>query len=272
MKLQFVFLLLFSILTGCDRERDLDPALLGGNHLRDPAAVLAPADRRMLEKQLALFERETGVDLRVITVELGAGASLEEFTRENLKLHAPVASPRPRGGSADGGTALLIYDARQGHLRVEIGYALEQIFPDAFVGFLIREHARYLFDEGRPAEALLFTVRILRDQIRSAVLRGDLRGPSQNTLAGYAHGGAGASDRAPLGGKTLDPFASSSRSKPLAGSIALGSPLYGRAGSSVESAYQHYLAWLAAGRFETDLALFTAETRSFLAEWPMTPG
>ncbi len=39
-----------------------------------------------------------------------------------------------------------------------------------------------------------------------------------------------------------------------------------------EGTYRLYLDWLAAGRFDPDLAIFTPETRRFLSSWPMTRG
>ena len=72
MRIPIAFLLLFLLIAGCGRR--IDPGLdsIYEGYLRDRASILAPAERQMLEKQLGLLERETGVDLRVVTTELGA--------------------------------------------------------------------------------------------------------------------------------------------------------------------------------------------------------
>jgi hypothetical protein len=218
------------------------------------AAQLVPArEEAALEKELALTQRETGVQLYFATAALGAEASLERSALETFAaLHEAALAP--------GRGALLLYDAARGRLRIEVGYELEELFSDARVGELIDEHARPLFDSGAVATALRLTLRILRDELRRASLAGASAAPPAPLL--FASGGGGASGDAPLGAHALRAFDRGA---------AVAPPREGPA-ASVEASYERYLTWLARGRFETDLALFTPRTRAFLARWPMTPG
>ncbi len=237
---------------GACAERN-PPAL----RVHDAATLLPASTMAALEKELALTHRETGVQLHVATAELGAEASLEQAAVEALAaLYDAAPDPSGRG-------ALVFYDTHGQRLRLEVGYELEELFSDARVGELIDDHARYLFDSGAVEAALLLTVRILRDELRGTALfdAGTPPAPAVRALL-FASGGAGASGDAPLGAHALEPFERGAGAAPPRAVPAAG----------VEASYERYLAWLARGRFETDLRLFTPATRAFLARWPMTPG
>src|SRR5262249_2539840 len=127
-------------------------ALQQGSSIRDGGRVLEPAELAVLDEQIALLARTTGIDLRIVTVK-GEGGSLEE--------RAGAAFDAQRIGERNGRGLLLYYDLALRELRIEIGYELERYFPDALLGYLLREHARYLFDANDPALALLLTLRML---------------------------------------------------------------------------------------------------------------
>lgn len=262
--------LLVAAATGCQPAAK---STSSGILLNDRAEIFSSDERAMLANQLDLLLRETGVELNVETVELEPGADLERYTTEQFDRDATDGNGSRR---AHAGAARMVFDATQGTLRLAVGYSLEQLLPDAYVGFWIREHSRYLFDANQPAKALLFAVRMLRDRIRSEALVGNFRVDEDESPRRFEHGGAGASEDAPLARGELDPFADRSPSilTVAHSSLGMGPRLlsYANPGETVEATYRNYLAWLAAGRFETQLTLFTPSTREFLRDWPMTPG
>jgi uncharacterized protein len=85
---------------------------------------------------------ESGVDVRFAFVPDTGGRSIEQL--------AVIWSTRLRigGKTREERGVLLLYDMRDQRLKVEVGYGLEAYFPDAFVSYLMREHARLFFDSG----------------------------------------------------------------------------------------------------------------------------
>jgi uncharacterized protein len=96
-------------------------------------AGIIPADRaRALEQRLADFERETGHQLAVLTIPTLAGDSLEDFSirvAENWKVG--------QKGFDNGAILVVVRDDRK--LRIEVGYGLEGVLPDAIASRIIRE-------------------------------------------------------------------------------------------------------------------------------------
>lgn len=225
--------------------------------VHDSAGLLDAPDRARVEKRLWLLYRQSGIDAHA---EFVRGLADEELAAVAARRFASLDIG---AGHDEGRGLLLLYDVDGERLRIEVGYGLEGFFPDAFVGYLIHEHARYLFDAGNPADALLLTIRMVEYRIQLAMLGGGFDPSFVRTLraARYGSGGAGAAEPVGAGRGALEPLA---RSMPAPWRARFA------AGETVEESYQRYLAWLAAGIFEPDLTLFTDETRAFLRGWPMT--
>jgi uncharacterized protein len=96
-------------------------------------AGLIPADRaRALEERLARFEAETGHQIAVLTVPSLKGDSLEDFSirvAESWKIG--------KKGFDNGAILLIARDDRR--LRIEVGYGLEGVMPDAIASRIIRD-------------------------------------------------------------------------------------------------------------------------------------
>src|SRR5262249_31010083 len=84
---------------------------------------------------------------------------------------APPPPPRARAAARrEERGVVLFYDAASQRLRMEIGYGLEEYFPDAFVSYFIDAHARAFFAAGDPTLGLGFGLRLLHRRIREAAL------------------------------------------------------------------------------------------------------
>jgi hypothetical protein len=96
-------------------------------------AGLIPADRaQALEERLARFEAETGHQIAVLTISSLKGDSLENFSirvAESWKIG--------KKGFDNGAILLIARDDRR--LRLEVGYGLEGVMPDALASQIIRE-------------------------------------------------------------------------------------------------------------------------------------
>ena len=86
---------------------------------------LIPADRaRALEERLARFEAETGHQIAVLTIPSLKGDSLEDFS-----IRVAEAWKIGKQGFDNGAILLIARDDRK--LRIEVGYGLEGVMPDA---------------------------------------------------------------------------------------------------------------------------------------------
>ncbi|MGH7845112.1 MAG: TPM domain-containing protein [Candidatus Binatia bacterium] len=96
-------------------------------------ARLMPAERAYrLEERLAQFERETGHQIAVLTIPSLEGDSLEDFSirvAEKWKIGEK--------GFDNGAILLIVADDRK--LRIEVGYGLEGVLPDAIASRIVRE-------------------------------------------------------------------------------------------------------------------------------------
>src|SRR5262245_30888634 len=96
-------------------------------------AGLIPADRaRALEERLARFESETGHQIALLTVPSLEGDSLEDFG-----IRVAEAWKIGKKGFDNGAILLIVRDERK--LRIEVGYGLEGVLPDAIASRIIRE-------------------------------------------------------------------------------------------------------------------------------------
>jgi uncharacterized protein len=96
-------------------------------------AALIPADKaRDLEERLARFEAETGHQIAVLTIPSLKGDSLEDFS-----IRVAEAWKIGKKGFDNGAILLVARDDRK--LRIEVGYGLEGVMPDAIASRIIRE-------------------------------------------------------------------------------------------------------------------------------------
>jgi hypothetical protein len=226
--------------------------------LTDRAGLIPRSEVRNYNQYLDWLRRESGVDLRTLIVRETGDRSLEEFS---------VGAMRDLGvGRETGGRGMLIvYDAGKQAMRVEVGPKLEGILPDAFVGYLMREHVKAFFGAGRPELGLRTTLFMIHWRIRMARL-GEEYDPSFEEFVRDVRrlaSGGGASGRIPLDTKLAGFINTSGDSAARA---------YFRPQPTVEEAYRRDLEWLALGGGQTDVPLFTPASQAFLRDrLPLSP-
>jgi uncharacterized protein len=127
-------------------------------------AGLIPTDRaRALEEQLARFEQETGHQIAVLTIPSLKGDSLEDFSirvAENWKIG--------KKGFDNGAILLVARDDRR--LRIEVGYGLEGVLPDAIASRIIREVITPRFRSGDYAGGIEAGVEAILKVTRGEIL------------------------------------------------------------------------------------------------------
>ncbi|NLC70598.1 MAG: TPM domain-containing protein, partial [Desulfuromonadaceae bacterium] len=138
--------------------------------------------------------------------------------------------------------------------RLEIGYDLEGIFPDGFVGSLEREQMVPFFSSGKLGAGIEATVELL---VARALESRDGQGPGQGAVRGHYSEGAGARTAIAIGSVAPEKTAS-----PEAGRFtAQTEPLL---------ALQKYLEALSLRIKDPELKIYTQESRRFFRQWLVT--
>jgi len=115
--------------------------------VNDLAGVFSAAEREALEQRLARFEAETTHQLAVLTVPSLEGEDIESFSLR-------VAEAWQLGHEGRDNGLLLVVAPADRRWRVEVGYGLEGVVPDAVAARIGRERMVPLFREGRMAEGI----------------------------------------------------------------------------------------------------------------------
>ena len=156
---------------------------------------------------------------------------------------------------------LFVYDIRGARMRVEVGPGLEGIFPDGFVGYLMREQTAAFFAAGNSILGLKSTLFIVNFRLREAALNEtyDPRKISWIMNAERLAAGAGATAMTPVGRDEAV-----LQRGPLAAAVAA------RFGPqpTVAAARDRYLEALHEGYFQPDLPLYAPGGESALRAFP----
>jgi uncharacterized protein len=107
----------------------------------DRADVLSPATQQQLESRLAAYERETSHQIVVHTTP-----SLEGLTIEQYSIRVAEAWKAGHKGLDNGLILTVAPDERK--VRIEVGYGLEGVVPDAVASRIIRETILPAFRRG----------------------------------------------------------------------------------------------------------------------------
>ncbi len=119
----------------------LDPPPLAGR-VNDLAGLLAPERRAALEARLEAYERETSHQIVVLTVPSLEGDPIEDFSIR-------VAEQWRIGQRGLDNGLIVIVAPQERRARIEVGYGLEGVVPDAVAARILREHMIPEFSAGR---------------------------------------------------------------------------------------------------------------------------
>ncbi|HUR96419.1 MAG TPA: TPM domain-containing protein [Gemmatimonadales bacterium] len=234
------------------------PRLRGPTRRVDDRVGLIPDHEELqFNHYLDWVRNESGIDIRIVLAPDSRGTTPDQFALATMRELGIGRETGARG-------VLILYDTLARAMRVEVGPRLEGILPDAFAGYLMREHLAAFFDSGQPELGLRTTLFMIHWRIRMARL-GEEYDPSfeeyMRDVRRVAAGG-GASGRMPSGGGTAR-FINRSGDTTAAGHF--------RPQRSVEAAYRLQEEWLALGGGQVDVPLFTPRSREYLRNLPMSP-
>src|SRR5262245_50447906 len=144
--------------------------------VNDFASSLTPAQRDALEERCKQVREKTGAQLAVVTLKSLEGGQIDDFA---VKLFA-----RWGIGQKDKKNGVLLLVAIQDRkARIEVGYGLEPILPDALAGRILNEQLFPAFRQQRYADGLVAAVeRIAAIVEKNEPTPANLRQPAGNPL------------------------------------------------------------------------------------------
>ena len=116
-------------------------------HVNDNASMLSDAERAQLEQKLSDYERKTGRQFALLTIDSLAGDALESFS-----IRVVEAWKLGKKGQDSGLLLLVVKNDHQ--LRIEVGYGLEGSVTDAFSSRVIRNVLVPAFRAGKVAAGI----------------------------------------------------------------------------------------------------------------------
>ncbi|NNE82340.1 MAG: TPM domain-containing protein [Alphaproteobacteria bacterium] len=222
------------------RELQAPPALV-----EDDAKLMTPEERAFVADFHRFLVKDHDIDYRVVTVD-DAG-DINRFAVEQFEKLFDKSS------SATGRGLLLVVDPTQDRVRLEVSFALEGAFPDAFIAYVENRQMVPFFRTGRIADGILASTELIAIRAQRAA---DNAGFDDEPWA-TASGGGGAATTARIG--------DGPEQIPVPPSPAEAPPT-----NTPEQALQAYFAAMDARNASPDLAFYTPATREMLRGWTIT--
>jgi uncharacterized protein len=135
-------------------------------NVNDYAGILSPAERKSLEDRTVELRQKTGAQLAVVILQSLEGGQIDDFTN---KLFAKWGV----GQKGKNNGVMLLVAIRDRKARIEVGYGLEPILPDALAGRVLDEELFPAFKQQRYAQGLTQAV----SRIAGIVERGEPAAP-----------------------------------------------------------------------------------------------
>ncbi len=135
------------------------------NWVTDRANLLSAEQENRLNLLLSQLERETGVEMAVVTVRRVQGTTPKQFATELFNRWGIGKK------GADNGVLLLI-SLGDRRIEVETGYSLEAILPDSVVGAILDEQVIPRFRNGDYAGGIIAGAEAIAERVRKAQSQG----------------------------------------------------------------------------------------------------
>ncbi len=139
-----------------------------GGRVNDLAGLLSATERQALERDFESFETETSHQVVVLTVPTLDGEDIAAFT-----LRVVEAWKIGHKGLDNG--AVVAVAAQDRKARIEVGYGLEGVVPDAIAARILREQMIPSFRAGRMGEGIVRGARAVMAAARGEVIPAERR-------------------------------------------------------------------------------------------------
>ncbi len=231
-------------LVACSREPD------AAAFVDDRAALLTAAGRERIVAYYRKLYREFDIHLKVATLK-ESPADLDDAA---VRLFAEYALGSETRGAKG---VLLLVDPVGRRVRMEIGYDLEGVFPDGFVGYVEERQMAPFFRAGKVGDGVEATVELLVGKVIGAIDEGAYLAGEEKTRLGHLSGGGGAKVAVAIGkgGKAMESVKDAREFGPQA------TPM---------QTLETYRTVLARRIKDPELGIYTTESRDFFRQWLVT--
>lgn len=212
--------------------------------VEDQAALLTNEQSDRIAVQHGYLLKDFDIDYRVITVR-NANDIVVFGARRFKSLNVGSLSKSSRG-------LLLIIDAAQDRVRLEVGHALESVYTDAFIAYIEQRQMVPFFQAHRVANGILATTELIVQKAKAAIAQNRLT----LTPGISGSGGAGATTAARIGQPT-----SPHRDQDYPAVTA---------GTSPTATLLAYFTAMRSYDSRPQLDLYTTETQALLKKWVVT--
>ncbi len=128
----------------------------------DKAGVFAEQERQELNARLEEFDRKTTVEIATVVLPDIGGGDIDDFSVHLFKLWGIGKKDKSNG-------VLLLAAIKERKVRIEVGYGLEPVLPDAVCGRIIDEAILPAFREQKLAEGLACGAQRVMDRISGQI-------------------------------------------------------------------------------------------------------
>jgi len=129
-------------------------------YVSDFAQVIDSTSRARLEDYCGRVERATGVQMAMVTVDTLDGQPIEDVANTLFRRWGVGKKGKDEG-------IMLLVAIKDHKDRIEVGYGLEPILPDGFVGSVLRE-SRPLLRQGQYGQAMIAAADVMGSRMAQA--------------------------------------------------------------------------------------------------------
>lgn len=137
------------------------PPAKPANYVVDLAGIIDPTQEQGLNNYLRKLEEKTTAQFIILTIKSLDGESIEGFSIETAEKWGLGQKGKDNG-------VLLTIAMDEKRYRMEIGYGLEGLLPDGFVGSLGREYLAPYFKKGNYSKGVTLTTLAIIGRIAEA--------------------------------------------------------------------------------------------------------
>jgi uncharacterized protein len=246
-----VFLFFVAMFAGCTGNNDSSEKSTGIRFVSDEAALLSKAEKNRITQLNSALLRD--MDIHIMTVVLKQ--SPENMDNKAVKLFQEYRVGQTTHGAKG---VLFLIDPFGKQVRIEIGYDLEPIFTDGFIGYIERRQMTPFFQANKVGPGIEATVELLFGRALGEIGTANYMTPQHERQTGqFLSGGGGARVNVEIGSTPIEKQASS---------LAKKYP----AQPSVQDALDKYIEVLRLHIKDPSLGIYTPETRKFFSKWVVT--
>jgi uncharacterized protein len=126
--------------------------------VNDLANLMSPADHAKLETELRQYEKDTSIEIAVLTV-----TSLQGLPPEDYAVQLFSSWGIGKKGKDNG--ILLLFAPTEKKVRIEVGYGLEPYLTDGASGDIIRQSITPTYRSGKVSESIVDGAEAIRDHL-----------------------------------------------------------------------------------------------------------